>query len=402
MPMDKKRVLFISGSIGLGHAVRDVAIARALRARDSSVEISWLAGDPARHIITEAGENLLPESNAFGKETEAAEEVSDGFTLNLTHYVWRARPHWAQNLDTFKRVVSSYQFDLVVGDETYEIAAALRKQPGLKSGPFVMIYDFVGLDCPSWKPWERYLAHRVNSSWCGGRKGHPPAEDLVLLIGELDDVPDRSFGFRLPNRRDYAARHYKPVGYVLGFDPAALTDRSRIRASLGYDGRPLIVCSIGGTAVGSELLNLCSRSYVHMRKHIGDLQMVLVCGRRLDPATIQAPPGVEVCGYVPYLFKHFAVCDLAIVQGGGTTMHELTALRRPFIYFPLEGDTEQEIMVAGQAARRRAGEKRRFSATTPPELAETAVRLMTDEPAWRPIPVDGAERAAALIGGLLD
>ena len=41
--------VFISGSIGLGHAEHDLAIARELRKLDRAVEIPWRAGDaPAR------------------------------------------------------------------------------------------------------------------------------------------------------------------------------------------------------------------------------------------------------------------------------------------------------------------------------------------------------------------
>lgn len=56
----KKKILFISSSIGLGHAARDLAIANEIRKCNPDVEISWLAGDPARRIIEEAGESLLP------------------------------------------------------------------------------------------------------------------------------------------------------------------------------------------------------------------------------------------------------------------------------------------------------------------------------------------------------
>jgi hypothetical protein len=44
---------------GLGHAARDRAITRELRRLDSGIEIMWLAGDPARRLIAEAGERLL-------------------------------------------------------------------------------------------------------------------------------------------------------------------------------------------------------------------------------------------------------------------------------------------------------------------------------------------------------
>lgn len=83
--------------------------------------------------------------------------------------------------------------------------------------------------------------------------------------------------------------------------------------------------------------------------------MVVVCGPRIDPTTIDAPPGVDVRGYVPRLYEHFAACDVAVVHGGGTSTLELTALRRPFVYFPLEGHAEQTLVVAKRLAREGAG-----------------------------------------------
>ena len=71
------------------------------------------------------------------------------------------------------------------------------------------------------------------------------------------------------------------------------------------------------------------------------------------------------------LYEHFAACDLAIVQGGGTTTLELTALHRPFLYFPLEGHSEQELAVAGRLQRHQAGIRMSYSKTTAWLLAPT-------------------------------
>ena len=122
-----------------------------------------------------------------------------------------------------------------------------------------------------------------------------------------------------------------------------------------------------------------------------------LCGPRIDPATIEAPPGVEVRGYVPRLYEHFAACDVAVVQGGGTTTLELTALRRPFLYFPLEGHFEQTVAVAGRLERHGAGERHEFSTTTAQALADAVVRQLERRPTWPSIPSDGARRAAELI-----
>ena len=57
-----KRVLFISGSLGLGHIGRDLEIAKKLLKSDPEIQISWLADYPATLVLKEAGENLLPEA----------------------------------------------------------------------------------------------------------------------------------------------------------------------------------------------------------------------------------------------------------------------------------------------------------------------------------------------------
>jgi len=93
--------------------------------------------------------------------------------------------------------------------------------------------------------------------------------------------------------------------------------------------------------------------------------------------------------------------DLAIVQGGGTTTLELTALRRPFIFFPLEGHCEQQVVVAGRLARHGAGLKAMYSANTPESLAALIVANIGKEAAWPAIPADGARNAARILRDLL-
>ena len=93
-----------------------------------------------------------------------------------------------------------------------------------------------------------------------------------------------------------------------------------------------------------------------------------------------------------------ATRDLAIAADcGGTTTLELTALRRPFAYFPREGHSEQEIAVAGRLERRHAGERLRFSTTSPESLADATVGLLGLGPDWDAIPTDGARRATECI-----
>ena len=90
------------------------------------------------------------------------------------------------------------------------------------------------------------------------------------------------------------------------------------------------MCSVGGTSIGKDLLELCAQAYPIIKQKVPDLRMVLICGPRLAIDELRVPGEIEVKGYVPALYEHFAASDLAIVQGGGTTTIELTALNRPF------------------------------------------------------------------------
>ena len=129
--------------------------------------------------------------------------------------------------------------------------------------------------------------------------------------------------------------------------------------------------------------------------------MIAVAGPRIDPASLEAPPGVEVRAFVPDLYRHLAACDLAVVQGGLTTTMELVAARRPFLYFPLRNHFEQNRHVRHRLDRYGAGRYMAFD-ESPPEVIAEAIATEIDRPVdYRPVESDGAARAAALIAEVI-
>ena len=105
--------------------------------------------------------------------------------------------------------------------------------------------------------------------------------------------------------------------------------------------------------------------------------------------------------YVHELYRHLAVCDLAIVQGGLTTAMELTASRRPFLYFPLRHHFEQNLHVRHRLERYRAGRCMDYQTAGPADIAAAIASEIGREVDYRPVATDGAARAAALLAGLL-
>jgi predicted glycosyltransferase len=241
------------------------------------------------------------------------------------------------------------------------------------------------------------------TDWTHGIKRHgKKIWDLFLYVGQKEDIPEKKFGFLMPKMREWSVVSYNPIGYVIPFDPSEYVDRKKTRDRLGYGNEPLIICTVGGTAVGKALLELCIKAFPHIKNSIPAVRMVLICGPRISADSLKTPERIEVLEYVPSLHEHFAVCDLAIVQAGNTTTIELTALRKPFLYFPLEDHVEQQVMVSWRQTRLQAGIKMAYSHTTPEQLAEKVVENIGKEATWEPIPVDGAQKAARLINKLLN
>ncbi len=400
--MDKKKVLFISGSLGLGHVGRDIEIAKSLRKIEPSIEVSWLADYPASMVLENAGETLLPEVSSWAHANEKLDSSAKEYKANLVKWIMSMRKEWKANAQVVAKLVGKEHFDLVVGDEAYEVLIERVGNPKFRNFKFVMIYDVIGLDRMKSSPVDALAAYMINRLWAKGLQAGQSVADRSLFLGEVADVPDEKFGFMLPNRRKLAVERVDFVGYVLSFSPEEYGDKEKVRRLLGYGNEPLIVCSIGGTSAGKDLLILCSEAYPFMKKEIPELKMVLVCGPLLKPESIPVPEEVEVKGYVPELYKHLAAADLCIVTGGGTVTLELTSLKQPFLYFPLKQHVEQETDVAVRCERHHAGVRMDFSKTTPELLAQEVISNLGKKVSYAAFPADGAQNAALLIRQVLN
>jgi UDP:flavonoid glycosyltransferase YjiC (YdhE family) len=127
----------------------------------------------------------------------------------------------------------------------------------------------------------------------------------------------------------------------------------------------------------------------------------VVTGPRIDPAVFPERAGLEMHGYVDRLYQHLCVCDLAIVQGGLTTTMELTAARRPFLYFPLGHHFEQNFHVRYRLDRYGAGQCMDYATTDPDLIAAHIAELAGQPVSYRDVETDGAARAAQLIAELI-
>ena len=399
----RKRALFISSPIGLGHAQRDVAIADELRKLHPDLEIDWLAQSPVTSVLSGRGERIHPASTLLASESGHIESESAEHDLHCFQAWRRMDEILVSNFMVFHDLVRDDPYDLWVGDEAWELDYFLHENPELKTAAYVWLTDFVGwLPMPDGGEHEAHLTADYNAEMIEQIGRYPRLRDRALFVGDPDDVVADAFGPDLPAIRDWTEEHFTFSGYVTGFDPADFADRERLRAELGYGpGEAVCIVTVGGSGVGADLLRRVIAAFPEAKRLVPELRMVVVAGPRIDPRSLPELPGLEVRAYVHDLYKHLAACDLAVVQGGLTTAMELTANRRPFLSFPLRHHFEQNFHVRHRLERYNAGRVLDFETDGPPEIAAAIAEEIGRTVDYRPVDGGGAARAAAAIGELL-
>jgi pimeloyl-ACP methyl ester carboxylesterase len=400
------RALMLSSPIGLGHARRDLAVARALRDLRPDIEIDWLTQHPVTEMVDRAGERVLPASKRLANESAHIESECGEHDLHAFQAIRDMDEVLVNNFMVFDDVVAAERYDLVIGDEAWDVDHFLHENPELKRSALAWLTDFVG-----WLPFadggarEATLTRDYNAEMLEHIARSPRIRDRSLFVGDAEDVVPDSLGAGLPTIRDWTENHFEFSGYITGFDPIPAGDLAGVREELGYeDGEQVCVVTVGGSGVGLPLLKRVVETFPEARRLVPGLRMVVVCGPRIDPARIPGAVGREGLSVLPYvhdLWRHLAVCDLAVVQGGLTTTMELVAAQRPFVYVPLRHHFEQQFHVSYRLARHRAGHRLDYDDVTPETLAPLIAKEIGQPVDYVPIRPGAAQRLAARVAELI-
>jgi predicted glycosyltransferase len=398
-----RKVLYVSSPIGLGHARRDVAIAKALKSRRPEIEVDWLAQDPVTQVLTAEGETIHPASKWLASESAHMASESCEHDLHCFQALRRMDEILVANFMLFQEVVEEGLYDLVIADEAWEIDHFWHENPELKRGAHAWLTDFVGfIPMPSGGDHEAFLTADYNAEMIEHVARFPRIRDRAIFVGGLDDIVPESFGAGLPEIRDWTQQHFDFSGYITGFAPPSPDEVAEWRHFFGYAAdEKICVVTVGGSGVGEALLRKVIDAFPLAKRRLPELRMSAVAGPRIDPTRLASHPGLEVHGYVDRLYRHLCVCDLAVVQGGLTTTMELTAAKRPFLYFPLRNHFEQNFHVRHRLERYGAGVRMDYGETDPDELAEAIVTHIGKPVHYRDVETDGAQRAAEMIADLV-
>ncbi len=354
-------------------------------------------------VLAAEGESIHPLSAFLASESAHIESESEEHDLHAFQAIRRMDEILVNNFMVFHDVVRNEAYDLWIGDEAWELDYFLHENPEEKRAAYVWMTDFVG-----WIPMEeggdreRLLTADYNAEMIEHVARYPRLRDRAIFVGNPEDIVAETFGDGLPLIREWTEANFDFAGYITGFDPATFSDREALRDELGYAADETIcVVTVGGSGVGAHLLKRVVESFPVAKRLLPSLRMIVVAGPRIDPNTFAAAEGLEIKTYVHGLYRHLAACDIAVVQGGLSTTMELTASRRPFLYFPLRRHFEQNFHVRRRLERYGAGRCMDYATATPEIIAHSIAAEFRRAIEYRPVETDGAAKAAARIAELV-
>ena len=144
-PLDRRRrVLYLSSPIGLGHARRDLAIVDELRKLRPDLQVDWLAQHPVTELLARRGERIHPASAFLASESRHLEGECAEHDLHVFQAARRMDEIMVSNFMVFSDLVASEHYDLWVGDEAWDVDYFLHENPELKRAPYAWLTDFVG------------------------------------------------------------------------------------------------------------------------------------------------------------------------------------------------------------------------------------------------------------------
>jgi pimeloyl-ACP methyl ester carboxylesterase/predicted glycosyltransferase len=382
-----RRALFLSSPIGLGHARRDLAIARELRARVPDLRIDWLAQEPTAAVLRAAGERVHPMSAHLLGEADHIDAWRGDHELHVFESIRRMDEILLANYMVFRDLTRAERYDLWICDEAWEVDYHLHENPGDKRAPYAWLSDFVGwLPLPEHGEREAYLTADLNAEMIGHVEGPDAVRDLALFVGDPEDIVPDDFGPGLPSIREWTERHFEFTGQISEVGPAPP----------GGD-EPLCLVTAGGSGVGEALLRRAVAALPELRRRVPGARMLVVCGPRIDPAILPAADGLEVVGYIPEI----PACDVALAHGGLSTGMERVAAGTPFVSVPLRGHFEQMRHVRHRLERHGHGRTLLADEATPERLAAELAAALQTPPDYLPVGDDGAALAAARLAALL-
>ena len=141
------------------------------------------------------GERIHPASAWLANESAHVEDEAAEHDLHAFQAIRRMDEILVNNFMVFNDVVNDEHYDLVIGDEAWDVDYFLHENPELKRFAFAWMTDFVGwLPMPDGGDHEAALTADYNAEMIEQRARFRRLRDRSIFVGDPDDIVPDSFG----------------------------------------------------------------------------------------------------------------------------------------------------------------------------------------------------------------
>ena len=180
------------------------------------------------NVLEARGERIHPLSAELASESAHFAAESVGHELHAFQAIRRMDEILVANFMVFHDAIEGGEYDLVIGDEAWDVDYFLHENPELKRTAFAWMTDFVGwLPMPSGGEHEAFLTADYNAEMIEHVARYPRLRDRSIFVGDPDDIVPDAFGPDLPRIRDWTEANFAFAGYVTGLRPAPAHRGSR-------------------------------------------------------------------------------------------------------------------------------------------------------------------------------
>ena len=285
---------FFCSPIGLGHATRDIAIAR-----NFDFSSRFVTGIDAAKIIKNFGFNV---TDPYHPPKFIVEE---GSLKSPARWLWSYFQYYKECKKISSKIIQQDNPRIVVSDEDF---AALTIAQEMKI-PNVLITDI--LETHFVKGWGSFIEKKMNKS-------------MQKIIQKCDVVIIPEIGENEGNIRR--------VGPIVRYSPHT---REELRKKFSFEKKTILI-SIGGTDAGLFLIEKTLEVIPNLNQ---DLDIVVVSGPSLSK---DFGKNVRNLGFVNNLHEVIFAADVLVSLAGKSTIDEAKSYGTPGIFIPIKGHFEQE------------------------------------------------------------
>ena len=312
------RILITSFGVGIGHASRDLALARKLRQ----------AGHEVIFASFGSGYNYLKMNRQETYDMPTMNFQADEGEINIKDTVKESKdiPYvFIKTMYKEARIIRQIKPDVIIADSTYTspITAKFLNIPC-----FIITNDLTfgfsdSTESMSIKYFEKSIRKFIKEITRGCKK---------ILI------PDIAGTVELPSKLEGKTEY---IGPLLHKNPDEIESKTTLRKKYNFnDDDVIILLTVGGSEFGEVLIkNICGIS-----KDINCDRIIIFTGLEIktEDFNINDTDKIIIKDFTPYLVDWMQISDLTIALAGHTTSMELISIKKPNILIPLKNHVEQQ------------------------------------------------------------